>query len=413
MDWLITNARIPNQSGEVAIAIAAGHIADIGPALPWPAIRRWDGGGRVVLPGLVEPHVHLDKTYLNSRGHFPNHSGTLLEAIDVWRAAKKQRSRADVQTAVRRALRAAIAHGVTAMRSHVDTEEPCDLETLAAILEVREEFRHAIDLQIVALGFAGTSPVVDRVMAAAMAMGADSVGGAPALVPHPAASLATIFALAERTGKPIDLHIDETEEPAGCTLSVLAEMTIATGMQGLVTAGHCCSLAFMEEAEACRVIERVAAAGISIVTLPSCNLVLMGRGMHPPPRGMTRVKELLAAGVNVCAGSDNAQDPFNPFGSYDPLQSAQLAAHIAHMTSEDELDACRKMVTGWAGTALGLDGYGLQMGAHADLVVLDTFDPQEAVTAPPPRLATFKNGRLVVRTHMERVWTLSTSPVQA
>ena len=413
MDWLITNVRIPNQNGEVAIAIAAGHIADIGPALPWPANRRWDGDGRIVLPGLVEPHVHLDKTYLNRSGHFPNHSGTLLEAIDVWRVAKKQRSRADLQTAVRRALRAAIAHGVTAMRSHVDTEEPGDLETLAAILEVREEFRHAIDLQIVALGIAGTSPVVDRAMADAMTMGADLVGGAPALVPHPAASLATIFALAERTGKPIDLHIDETEEPASCMLSVLAEMTIATGMQGLVTAGHCCSLAFMEAAAAGRVIERVAVAGISIVTLPSCNLVLMGRGMNPPPRGVTRVKELLAAGVNVCAGSDNAQDPFNPFGSSDPLQSALLTAHIAHMTGEDELDACRKMVTGWAGTALGLDGYGLQMGAHADLVVLDTFDIQEAVTAPPRRLATFKNGRLVVRTQTEQEWTLLTSPVQA
>jgi cytosine deaminase len=412
MDWLLTNARLPDRAETIDIAITDGRIAQIrstssvqvGLALSAAAAQRWDVEGRIVLPGLVEPHVHLDKTYLNSSGDFPNSSGTLGEAIDVWRAAKTQRSREDVQAAVRRALRAAIAHGVTAMRSHVDTEEPADLETLAAILEVREEFRHAIDLQLVALAFAGTSPVIDRTMADALAMGADLVGGAPALVPDPAASLDVIFALAERTGKPIDLHIDETEDPASRTLLALAERTIAAGMQGQVTAGHCCSLAFMDEGEAGRVIERVAAAGISIVTLPSCNLVLMGRGMQPPPRGVTRVKELLAAGVNVCAGSDNVQDPFNPFGSYDPLQSAHFTAHIAHMTGADELAACREMVTSRAAAALGLDGYGLRVGAPADLVVLDTIDPHEAVTAPPPRLATFKNGRLIVRTQTEREW---------
>ena len=230
------------------------------------------------------------------------------------------------------------------------------------------------------------------------------VGGAPALTPDPSASLAASFALAERFGKPIDLHIDETEDPASPTLLALAEMTIAAGMQGQVTAGHCCSLAFMDERDAGRVIERVAAAGLHIVTLPSCNLVLMGRGMQPPPRGVTRVKELLAAGVNVCAGSDNVQDPFNPFGNYDPLQSAHFTAHTAHMTGADELAACREMVTNRAAAALGLDGYGLRVGAPADLVVLDTFDPKEAVTAPPPRLATFKNGRLVVRTQTEQEW---------
>ncbi|MBI3960354.1 MAG: amidohydrolase family protein [Chloroflexi bacterium] len=404
MEWLLTNARLVDRAEPVDIAIADGRIARIGPVIPGPAAQRWDLEGQVVLPGLVDPHVHLDKTYLNSGGFFPNRSGTLLEAIHIWRAVKRQRSGADVQSAVRRALRAAIANGVTAMRSHVDTEEPADLETLAAILEVREEFRHAIDLQIVALGFAGTSPVIDRAMADALALGADLVGGAPALTPDPQASLAVIFALAERYGKPIDLHIDETEDPASRTLSALAELTIAAGMQGLVTAGHCCSLAFMHNASAGKVIERVAAAGLHIVTLPSCNLVLMGRGMQPPPRGVTRVKELLAAGVNVCAGSDNVQDLFNPFGSYDPLQTANVTAHTAHLTGTDELRACLEMVTTRAARALGLDANGLREGAPADLLVLDACDAQEAVTAPPPRLATFKNGRLIVRTQTEREW---------
>lgn len=413
MDWLLTNARLTDHPEPVDIAIADGRIArirstssvQVGPALGLPAAQHWELDGRVVLPGLVEPHVHLDKTYLNSNGDFPNASGTLGEAIDVWRAAKKQRSRFDVQAAVRRALWTAIAHGVTAMRSHVDTEEPSDLETLAAILEVREEFRNQIDLQIVVLGFAGTSSVIDRAMADALGMGADLVGGAPALVPDPAASLDTIFALAERTGKAIDLHIDESEDPASDSLLQLAERTIAAGMQGRVTAGHCCSLAFLDERSAGRVIERVAAAGLHIVALPACNLVLMGRGMQPPPRGVTRVKELLAAGVNVCAGSDNVQDPFNPFGSYDPLHSALLTGLTAHMTGAAELRACLEMVTARPARALGLPDYGLTEGAPADLLVLDDFQPETVVTAPPARLATFKNGRLVVRTRTEREWT--------
>lgn len=405
MEWLLTNARLSDRAKLVDIAIADGRIAQIGASLPLSATQRWELDGRVVLPGLVDPHVHLDKTYLNSSGFFPNRSGTLLEAIDIWRAVKRQRSGVDVQAAVRRALRAAIAHGVTAMRSHVDTEEPGDLETLAAILEVREEFRHAIDLQIVALGFAGTSPVIDRAMADALALGADLVGGAPALTPDPKASLAAVFALAERTGKAIDLHIDESEDPASRTLLSLAEMTIAAGMQGQVTAGHCCSLAFIDDATAGKIIERVAAARLNVVTLPSCNLVLMGRGIQPPPRGVTRVKELLAAGVNVCAGSDNVQDPFNPFGSYDPLQTANFAAHTAHLTGTDELRACLEMVTSRAARVLGLDGYGLRVGAPADLLVLDSFQTLDAVTAPPPRLATFKGGRLIVRTQTEREWS--------
>ncbi len=413
MDWLLTNARLTDHADTVDIAIADGRIAQIGPALALPAAQRWELDGRVVLPGLVDPHVHLDKTYLNSSGSYPNRSGTLLEAIDVWRTAKKERTRSDVRAAVRRALYTAITNGVTAMRTHIDTEEPSDLETLAAILEVRDEFRYAIDLQIVALAFAGTSPVIDRTMADALALGADSVGGAPALVPDPQASLSTIFGLAQRTGKPIDLHIDETEDPTSRTLFALAEMTIAAGMQGQVTAGHCCSLAFTDDADAGKIIEKVAEARLHVVTLPSCNLVLMGRGMQPTPRGVTRVKELLAAGVNVCAGSDNVQDPFNPFGSYDPLETANLTGHTAHMTGESDLRACLGMVTSRAAHALGLPDYGLTVGAPADLLVLDTMTPADIVTAPPPRLATFKAGRLIVRTQTEREWTHLTGSVQA
>ena len=171
-------------------------------------------------------------------------------------------------------------------------------------------------------------------------------------------------------------------------------MTIKHGMQGRVSAGHCCSLAFVEEAVAKRVIDKVAQAEITIVTLPSCNLVLMGREMNPTPRGTTRVKQLLAAGVNVCAASDNVRDPFNPFGNYDPLQIANLNAHLAHMTGERELYESIEMVTNRAAAGVGMDPKGIKVGAPADLVVLDCTNVMEAVLAPPPRLAVYKRGKL-------------------
>jgi cytosine deaminase len=364
------------------------------------AANVWDLQGRVVLPGLVDAHTHLDKTYST----IENQSGTLGEALDVWRRVKPSRSRAAVQAAARRALRAAVANGVTAMRSHVDTEEPGDLGALEALLELRAEAHGVIDLQLVALGEAGGNAASRATIAQALALGADVVGGAPALCADPRRDIDAAFALAERHGTPLDLHIDETEDPASFTLEYLAEQTIRRGWQGRVTAGHCCALAFMDEAAAARVMDKVAEAQLHIVTLPSCNLVLMGRQRHPPPRGITRVGELLARGVNVCAASDNVRDPFNPFGSYDPLQIANLNAHAAHMSGAGGLAASLEMVTTRAARALALADYGLAPGRAADLVVLDCRELPEAVLSPPPRLATFKAGRLIVQTTHAQTW---------
>jgi cytosine/creatinine deaminase len=399
-DWLLRRARITDGSGLVDIAITGDRIAAVGPDLSHTATHIWDLESRVVLPGLVDLHTHLDKTFLTA----PNLSGTLLEAIEIWRQVKLSRTYADFQMAARRALQSAIANGVTAMRSHVDTEHETDLVAVEALLDLRQQMRHQIDLQLVALGFPGNTAENDRTMATALEMGVDLVGAAPAITPDPTATIDAVFALAERFGRPIDLHIDETEDPQMMTLSTLAQRTLAHGMQGSVTAGHCCSLAFADAKTAAEVIEQVAAAGIHVVTLPLCNLVLMGRGMHPVPRGVTRSKELLQAGVNVSAASDNVHDPFNPFGSYDLLQIASLHAAVAHMTGEQELYMVLEMVTANPAQLLGIDSYGIHPGATADLVILDTERVLDAVTAPPPRLATFKEGRRIVHTTIERVW---------
>ncbi len=391
-DWILRKARLIDQSSlePVDIAIHQGKIVAIAPSLAMTAEHEWALAGRIVLPGLVDLHTHLDKTYFD----IPNHSGTLLEAIEVWRSNKQHNMRQRVLTNASRALRTAIHYGTTAIRTHVDVVEMNDLVSLEALLEVREAFRGKIDLEIVALA----SPVYTEASETALRLGCDLVGGAPALEADPYTDVADAFVLAEKYGKAIDLHIDETEDPTMRTLERLAELTIAHAMQGQVTAGHCCSLDFMDEVTAGRIIEKVAKAQINVVTLPSCNLVLMGRGQRPVPRGVTRVKQLLAAGVNVCAGSDNVRDPFNPLGNYDLLHAANLTAHAAHMTGSDEMLTCLRMVSTYPASAMGMGGEGITVGARADLVVIDATEVGDLVPAMPARLATFKGGTVQAQT---------------
>lgn len=399
-DWLLRHARLFDIPDLVDVAIADGKISAIGPDLPLPAEQNWDLGGRVLMPGLIDAHTHLDKCYISA----PNRSGTLVEAIQVWRSVKTTRDAAEFRRVARRALESAILNGVTALRSHVDLERHSDLVAAEALLEVRAALRDQIDVQLVGLGCAAGSAENQATLEAGMRLGLDMVGGAPALHPNATEIIDATFALAERLGKPVDLHIDETEDPAMLTLATVADRTRAHGMAGQVVAGHCCSLAFVDGPTLRRVIDSVAVAGVHIVTLPLCNLVLMGRGMHPAPRGITRVKELLGAGVPVSAASDNVHDPFNPFGSHDLLQIAGLTAATAHMTGENDLRACVEMVTTHPAQLWGYADYGIRVGAPADLVVLDSTRPLDAVTAPPLRLATFKRGKLIVRTHIERSW---------
>ena len=400
--WVLRNANLGDQN-LVDIALDGGHITAVGANLQQRGLEAWDLAGRVVLPGLVDPHVHLDKTY----APFDNKSGTLEEAIRVWREHKGRFSHADHKARALKAVRQAVANGATAMRTHVDVDADClkvGFAALEALLELKAEVADLLELQIVALGNAGVNQDETAALRRALELGADLVGGAPALTDDPAGCLRATFDLAEAFGKGIDLHIDETENPETLTLSTLAKRTLEREFQGRVTAGHGCSLEFAPDEVAARVMDKVAEAGLNIVTLPSCNLVLLGRGRHPAPRGVTRVRELLARGVNVAAASDNVRDPFNPLGHYDPLFTANLTAHAAHLTGRGELDVCLELVTTRAARVMGLPDYGIFEGARADLVVLDTARRGDAVTALPGRLATFKGGRCVVRRRVQQTW---------
>lgn len=400
VDWKLQNATVDDSGRQVDLALDGGKIVALGTDSPHRGRDTWDLGGSVVLPGLIDAHVHLDKTYTAA----PNQSGTLQEAITVWREEKTRLTFENYLERARRAVRAALLNGTTAMRTHVDVDASGDFTALEALLEVRERIKDVMDLQIVALGNPGVNKAETAALRRALGAGADLVGGAPALTDDPEGCINAVFDLAETFGKPIDLHIDETENPKRLTLETLAEKTLERGFGGRVSAGHCCSLDFVPDDTAARVMDKVAEAGLNVVTLPSCNLVLLGRNRHPVPRGVTRVKALLSRGVNVAAASDNVHDPFNPLGHYDPLFIANLSAHAAHLTGRAQLETCLKMVTYRAADVLGLPNYGLHGGAAADLVVLDTSRYTDAVSGLPARLATFKRGRLVVRQSHRADW---------
>ncbi|MFN3266784.1 MAG: amidohydrolase family protein [Deinococcales bacterium] len=301
----------------------------------------------VLFSGFTEVHCHLDKTLTIEE--VGNSSGTLMEAIHNWLAFKPSITKADYLRRGQQALEMAIQAGTTRLRTHVDVDTNGFL-ALEAMLELREQYKARLPIQIVALG----NPSEEiRTMRQAIQLGADAVGGCPAIRADGVLEIKNALEIAAEYRKPVDLHIDENDHTN--FLELLADMVLETQFDLPVMAGHCCSLDFMREADAARVIEKVAAANISIVALPACNLNLQGRGVHPKPRGITRVAQLLEAGVNVCFASDNVQDPFQPVGNYDLLYAAHIGAIAAHLTHQAGLEAALRMVTSNADKALGLE----------------------------------------------------------
>lgn len=403
-DLLLRHATLRDGS-TVDIAIAGTRIAALAPGLESSGARTIDLEGHVVLPGLVESHTHLDKSLTD--GLAANRSGTLYEAVDVMGRIQRDRSAATIRDHARQTALLFLAAGVTTIRSHVDINEGVRLKGVEALLTIREELAGVLDLQLVTLCGDLDGPrghYVRELAEEALRMGVDAVGGAPALHEDPCAYIDAVFEMAARHDRPIDLHVDESDDPGDFCLPYLAEQTRAHGYGGRVVAGHCCSLAAVDHLQAERAIEAVRTAGMCVVTLPSCNLYLQGRGDRGVVRrGLTRVRELLAGGVPVSCGSDNVQDPFNPFGNGDLLQVANLLAHAAHLGSPDEQCLALDMITAIPAASLNLPDHGLLPGCFADLVVLDTRDPRTLLAMVPPRRYVLKRGRIVAQTETKRM----------
>ena len=392
-------------TGQAAsVRLDAGRIAAVGPAgslPPAPPAGRADLTGYLLLPAPAEPHAHLDKALTAARA--PNAAGDLPGAVDAWLRYRAGMSRED---AARRALQAALmglASGATAIRTHVDVGSGVGLRGLEALVEVREALRGRLALQLVAsvdAPLTGAAGAEHRaLLRAALQMGADAVGGYPNLDPDPAACLETCLAVAAEHGRPVDLHLDETLDPGVLWLAHLADLVARSGFPHAVTASHCVSLGVQPPKVAARVAEQAAAAGIAVVCLPQTNLFLQARGYRSaPPRGLTALRALLDAGVTVAAGGDNLQDPFNPMGRGDPLETASLLVTAGHLTVAEAYAA----VSAAARAAMGLPPVQLAAGFPAELLAIRAASLEEAVAMAPSERVVVHQGRVVSRTAVTR-----------
>jgi cytosine deaminase len=373
---------------------------------PAPATETRDLGGRLVTPPLVEPHIHLDAVLTVGQPR-PNVSGSLFEGIAIWAQRVEDLTEHDVTFRARQVLRWQLAHGVQHVRSHVDVCDPA-LRALRALVELREESRGIVDLQLVAfpqqgiLSFDGGRDLMRK----AVELGADVVGA----IPHyeltredGVESVKFAMALAEEHGLRVDIHCDETDDEHSRFVEVMAAETIRRGLGGRVTASHTTAMHSYNAAYAARLITNIARAGLHMVTNPLDNAVLQGRfDQGPIRRGHTRVKQLREAGVNVAIGHDSVMDPWYPLGHGDPLQAAFMLAHLGHMSGDAELKTLIDMITVAPAAALGVADYGLDVGRSADLVVFDARSEAEALRLQRPRHLVLRAGKVVAATEPAR-----------
>jgi cytosine deaminase len=383
----------------VDLAVDGGRFVAAAPGLD-PRLTI-DLRGSLVTPPLVEPHIHLDAVLTVGQPR-PNVSGSLFEGIAVWADRVKDLTVEDVKSRAGQVLRWQLAHGVQHVRTHVDVCDP-QLTALHAMVELRAEAAGMVDLQIVAFPQLGILGFDDgpALMRKAVEVGADVVGA----IPHyeltredGVESVRFAMALADEHGLLVDIHCDETDDEHSRFVETMVAETLRRGMSGRVTASHTTAMHSYNAAYAYRLVRNIGRAGLHMVTNPLDNAVLQGRfDTGPIRRGHTRVKELMAAGVNVCIGHDSVMDPWYPLGHGDPLQAAYVLAHLGHMSGDTELHQLLDMVTVNPAKALRVDDYGLHVGAAADLVVFDAPTDVDALRLQAARTLVFRDGRVVAR----------------
>jgi cytosine deaminase len=396
-DLVIRNAALLDGEGTADIAIASGVIHAVAPKLGGVAMRTIDAAGGLVTPSFIDPHFHLDKVL--SRGLFG--AVSYQEGFGRARDVKKHFTVADVESRVCRALDLAVAQGIGRIRTNVDVDSTTRLVSMEGVLRARERFRDLIDIEVIAFPQEGivTDPETPDLLRAALDMGADLVGGLPEFersVEDQRTHVSTVFDIAAEKGVAIDFHCDYTDLPEFKTLEMVADMTIERGVQGKVTAGHCCALAVYPDDEAKRVIDKVKAAEMHVTVLPIANLEMLGGpGRTPQNRGASRVKELLDAGVNVSAGADNMFDIWFRFNRMDPIDTAYITCLSAGMRTDAEVREAFEMTTSRPARMMGLNNRKVAEGCPADLVVHSARNLVDMFRNLPGRRIHLKNGRAV------------------
>ncbi|NKL79904.1 amidohydrolase family protein [Rhizobium leguminosarum] len=400
-DLIVRNANLPDGRNNIDIGIQAGRIIAVEPNLQAQAQEEIDATGRLVSPPFVDPHFHMDATLSLGLPRM-NVSGTLLEGIALWGELRPIVTKEELVDRALRYCDLAVTQGLLFIRSHVDTSDP-RLVTVEAMIEVREKVAPYIDLQLVAFPQDGyyRSPGAIDALNRALDMGVDIVGGIPHFertMGEGTASVEALCRIAADRGLPVDIHCDETDDPLSRHIETLAAETIRFGLQGRVAGSHLTSMHSMDNYYVSKLIPLMAEAEINVIPNPLINIMLQGRhDIYPKRRGMTRVRELMDAGLNVSFGHDCVMDPWYSMGSGDMLEVGHMAIHVAQMAGIDDKKRIFDALTVNSAKTMGLAGYGLEKGCNADLVILQASDTLEALRLKPNRLAVIRRGKIIAR----------------
>ena len=401
LDTILRNCTLADGRTSIDIGIENGRIVAVEPALAANAAETIDAAGQLLAPPFVDAHFHMDATRSYGLPRV-NRSGTLLEGIALWSELKPLLTQ---EALVERALAYcdwAVAKGLLAIRSHVDV---CDPRLLAveALLEVRKRVAPYLDLQLVAFpqdGLLRSAGALDN-LKRALDMGVDVVGGIPHFertMAEGAESVRILCEIAAQRGLMVDLHCDESDDPLSRHIETLALHSQRLGLQGRVAGSHLTSMHSMDNYYVSKLLPLIEEAGVAAIANPLINITLQGRhDTYPRRRGMTRVPEMLAAGIPVAFGHDCVMDPWYSLGSGDMLEVAHMGLHVAQMTAQDAMRQCFAAVTETPARILGLEDYGIAPGCKADLVLLQAGDPVEAIRLRATRLLVMRRGKVIAR----------------
>lgn len=383
MKYLFKNAYLISNNKKCDILIDNDTIIDINDKIIKDSddLELIDLEGRIVIKGFADAHLHLDKTLLNETR--TNESGTLKEAMIISEELKNNFSKSNVKKRALKTINMCREHGTVTFRTNVDIDETVGLTSLDALLELKDELKDEIYMQIIAFPQEGIQNSNKNLfyIEEALKKGADIIGGIPAIEEDPKLHIKKIFELAVKYDVDIDMHIDETDDPKSLTIKDLAEMTIAEGYKGRVTAGHCCSLSSNNLDDIKETLELIKEAELNIISLPSTNLYLQGRDdVKNFRRGITRVKDLMKLDVPVIIASDNIRDPFNPFGNGNLMETALIAAHGCQMGGISDLNSIFQMVTETPLKLLKQETK-FKIGQKARFIVLDSLEPWKAIVS--------------------------------
>jgi len=411
VDLLIRNAKVRGTDAPRDVGIENGMISSVEEHSKGGAASELDAQGRLLIPGFVDIHCHLDKCLTNSWAKVWQESSIgAPQAIPSATKVKESFTEADIVDRASRAVASSVLAGTTAVRAFADVDTVGGLLAVKSLLRVKEKFRGAVDVQVVAFPQEGLirDKGAEELLEKSMELGADVVGGMPWYEKNGEDAVRhtdTVFRIAKKYGKDVHALIDDNTDASSKNLEYLLKKSVKEGYTGRVAASHCRgALDSSDDAYARKIVDLARMAGLTVVENSHISLFMYGRtGGHPVRRGVTRVREFLEAGVNVAVAQDDIDDPYYPFGRGDMLELAFVMCHAAHLGSPAELESALDMVTYNPAKGMGLNHYGLRRGDYADLVLLDARDAHDALRLQPDRIVVLKRGKVVAETSSRRI----------